>query len=325
LDTLRGMTPALITEAEIETARDSIDPVFLDSPLLRETPLDQALGCVLALKLETLNPIRSFKGRGTEALFAALSQKPKSVVATSTGNFGQGIARAARRRGIAATILAPDGANPLKLAAMERLGAAVRIVPAAEGDGKAGAARLAAETGAMMIEDGAHREIAAGAGVIGLELTEAGILPDILVIQLGDGALAAGIGSWLRARSPKTRIVGVVASGAPAMMQSLAAGRAVVTAGVDTIADGMAICAPIASSVAMLKHCIDAVVAVDDAAIVAAARLLLRLTGVLVEPSGAAGIAAIATHRDTFAGQSVAGVLTGSNLSPEFQRQLLQV
>ena len=144
------MTPNLISAAEIESARAAIDPVFLDSPLLGQTPLDAALGCTLALKVETLNPIRSFKGRGTEALFAALTQKPKAAVATSTGNFGQGVARAATRRGIAATILAPEGANPLKLAAMERLGATVRIVPAAEGDGKASAARLAEETGAMI-------------------------------------------------------------------------------------------------------------------------------------------------------------------------------
>ena len=212
----------------------------------------------------------------------------------------------------------------MKLAAMERLGATVRLVPPAEGDGKETAARLAAETGAMMIEDGAHREIAAGTGVIGLELTEAGMMPDVLVIQLGDGALAAGIGSWLRARSPKTRIVGVVATGAPAMMQSLAQGRVVETARVDTIADGMAIRAPIAASVELLMHCIDEVVAIDDAAMLEAARLLLRTTGILVEPSGAAGIAAIATYRDKFAGRRVAGVLTGSNLSPEFQRQLLQ-
>jgi threonine dehydratase len=211
----------------------------------------------------------------------------------------------------------------MKLAAMERLGAVVRIVPAAEGDGKAAAFRLAAETGAMMIEDGAHREIAAGAGVIGLELTEAGVVPDMLVIQLGDGALAAGIGSWLRVRSPRTRIVGIVAHGAPAMMRSLTAGRVIETDHVDTIADGMAIRSPIADSVALLKHCIDEVVAVEDAAIVDAARLLLQKTGILVEPSGAAGIAAVAAHPEKFAGKAVAGVLTGSNLSPEFQRMLL--
>jgi threonine dehydratase len=138
------MASLLITSDEIEAAGRSIDPVFLDSPLLRDTLLDDALGCRLALKVETLNPIRSFKGRGTEALFAALRQKPHAVVATSTGNFGQGVARAATRRGIAATILAPEGSNPLKLAAMERLGATVRLVPAAEGDEKSPACLPAA-------------------------------------------------------------------------------------------------------------------------------------------------------------------------------------
>jgi threonine dehydratase len=86
----------------------------------------------------------------------------------------------------------------------------------------------------------------------------------------------------------------------------------------------MAIRAPIASSVELLRHCIDDVVAVDDAAILDAARLLLGGTGILAEPSGAAGLAAIMTHRAAFAGRSVAAVVTGSNLSPDFQRQLLQ-
>src|SRR5205823_1772262 len=141
-------------------------------------------------------------------------------IATSTGNFGQGLARAAKRRDVTATILAPEGANPLKLEAMRRLGAEVRLVPSREGDGKDLARRLAAESGALLVEDGAHREIAAGAGVIALELTEAGLHPDIVVIQLGDGALAAGVGSWFRAALPETRIVGVAAEGAPAMARS---------------------------------------------------------------------------------------------------------
>jgi threonine dehydratase len=107
------------------------------------------------------------------------------------------------------------------------------------------------------------------------------------------------------------------------MMHSLAAGGVVETASVDTIADGMAIRSPIAASLELLKPCIDAVVAVDDAAILEAARLLLRTTGILAEPSGAGGIAAIMTHRDTFAGRRIAAVVTGSNLSLDFQRRLL--
>ncbi|MGK9170976.1 pyridoxal-phosphate dependent enzyme [Inquilinus limosus] len=312
-----------ITPQQILAARATIDPAFLDSPAMRHGALDEALGCACTLKVETLNPIRSFKGRGTEAVMAALEPRPAAVVTTSSGNFGQGLARAATRRGIAATILAPAGANPLKLEAMRRLGATVRLVDPAEGDGKDLARRLAAETGALFVEDGGHPIIAAGAGVIGQELTAAGHEVDDLVVQIGDGALATGIGSWFKAQAPAVRVVGVVASGAPAMAQSIAAGRAIDTPGTDTIADGMAISRPVPSAVTQLRACVDEILLVDDDAILAAARLLLRTAGVVAEPSGAAGLAAVMTNRDRFAGRRVATVVTGSNLDAAFQARLL--
>src|SRR5262245_2607292 len=111
----------LLTTGEILAARTAIDPVFLDSPLMRHPALDAALGCVVTLKIDNLNPIRSFKGPGTEAVLHALTPRPSAVVTASSGNFGQGIAWAARRRGIAATIYAPAGANPMKVDAMRRL------------------------------------------------------------------------------------------------------------------------------------------------------------------------------------------------------------
>ena len=312
-----------ITPQQILAARAAIDPVFLDSPAMWHGALDEALGCACLLKVETLNPIRSFKGRGTEAVMAALEPRPASVVATSSGNFGQGLARAAARRGIAATILAPAWANPLKLEAMHRLGATVQLAEADDGAGKELARQIAAETGAVFVEDGGHPVIAAGAGVIAQELTAAGHQLDDVVVQIGDGALATGIGSWFKAQDPAVRIVGVVARGAPAMAQSFAAGRAIDTPGTDTIADGMAINRPVPSAVAQLRACVDEILLVDDDAILDAARLLLRTTGVLAEPSGAAGIAAVMTNRDRFAGRQVAAVVTGSNLDAAFQARLL--
>jgi threonine dehydratase len=319
------MPSHLLTPDEIRAANALIDPVFLNQPILRQSALDAVLGCQVTLKVETLNPIRSFKGRGTEALLGSMAEKPKGVIATSTGNFGQGLARAATRRRIPCTILVPHGSNPLKMEAMRRFGAEVREVSEADGDGKALAHKIAGETGTLMVEDGGNRDIAAGAGTIGLELTEAGLTPDILVLQLGDGALAGGIASWFRALQPKTRIVGVVAAGAPAMAQSLAARRAVATERVDTIADGLAIRRPIAGAVTQLLECIDEVMTVDDAAITKAAHLIWRNTGLLAEPSGAAGIAAIETHRDAFKGRHVVSVLTGSNATRAFQAKLLAV
>src|SRR5262249_33478888 len=186
-----------LAAAEITAARTRIDPVFLDSPLMRHPALDEALGCACALKVETLNPVRSFKGRGTEALMASLTPLPRSVVAASAGNFGQGLARAAVRRGVAATIFCATDANPMKVEAMRRLGATVTLVGRDGEDAKVAARAAAAESAALFVEDGAHPEIAAGAGTMAQEMTDAGLQADALIVPIGDGALAIGIGSWM--------------------------------------------------------------------------------------------------------------------------------
>ena len=304
----------LLTTDEILATRAAIDPVFLDSALMRHPALDDALGCAVTLKVETLNPIRSFKGRGTSAVLAALAPRPAAVVAASTGNFGQGIAWAARRHGVPATIYVPAGANALKVEAMRRLGAAVHH--AEPGRDEADAAREAAgQAGAALIEDGAHREIAAGAGTIAQEISAAGLNPDIVLVQIGDGALVIGIGSWLRAVSPGTRVVGVTARNAPAMVDSLAAG-APVERPADTIADGLAITRPVAGALELVAAAVDEVLPVADEAMLAAMQLLADRAGVLAEPSGAAGVAAIMEHGSRFTGATVLSVITGSNVDP---------
>jgi threonine dehydratase len=329
----------LLTRDEILAARAVIDPVFLDSPLMRHPALDEALGCAVALKVETLNPIRSFKGRGTEAVLASLAPRPTAVVAASSGNFGQGIAWAARRRGIAATIYVPAWANPLKVAAMRRLGAVVNVVE--EGRDEADAARDATKTreptkangatatdGAttddsapVFIEDGAHPEIAAGAGTIAQELTATGARPDVVLVQIGDGALVTGIGSWLKAALPRARIVGITAVTAPAMADSLAAGHPLERPAA-TIADGMSITRPVAGALELVAAAVDEVLAVEDGVMLDAMRLLVDKAGIVAEPSGAAGIAALLQHGARFRGATVAAVITGSNTDPKLLRHL---
>jgi threonine dehydratase len=309
-----------MTTDEIIATRAVIDPVFLNSPLMRHPALDDALGCAITLKIETLNPIRSFKGRGTEAVLAALAPRPAAVVTASTGNFGQGIARAARRRGVVATIYVPAGANALKVDAMRRLGAEVHLVE--PGADEADAAREAADrTGVPFIEDGAHREIAAGAGSIAQEMTAAGVSPDVVLVQIGDGALVTGIGSWLRATSPRPRVVGVTARNAPAMADSLASG-APVERPANTIADGMSITRPVDGALEQVAAAVDEILPVADDTMLAAMRLLLEKAGVLAEPSGAAGIAALMEHRSRFAGAAVVSVITGSNVDPKLLQRL---
>lgn len=303
----------LPTTEEILETRGHIDPVFLDTPVMHHPGLDEALECAVTLKLETLNPIRSFKGRGTEALLEVLPPDTPGLVATSTGNFGQGLTRAAIRRGIPSTIVVPAGTSALKMAAMRRLGATVHEVTPAEGNGKAVARRIAHESGLLLIEDGLHTEIDAGAGTIAQELTDAGIEPEVLLIQVGDGALAGGVGAWLRERSPRTRIVGVVAARAPSLARSIEADRDL-EAVAETIAEGMAVSHPVPGAVGRLRQVLDAVVLVSDEAMLRAMRLLAEGAGVIAEPAGAAGIAAILDDPARYRGRKVVSIVTGSNV-----------
>ena len=304
-----------VGQAEIVRARTLIDPVFLDSPVLGHDALDTALGCACVLKIETLNPIRSFKGRGGEALMASLDPRPAHVVATSSGNFGQGLSRAARRRDVGVTIFSEEGDNPEKLDAMRRLGAEVRLVPRGT-DGKATARRAAETMGARFVEDGAHPEIAIGAGTMAEELTRQCPELDAVVVPIGDGSLITGVGSWFKAASPRTRVVGVIAASAPAMRLSLDARRPI-AAPAETIADGLAIHTPVASAIDCVAAVVDEILSVDDEALLDGMALLLRGAGVVSEPSGAAGIAAIRLNRALFDGRRVAVIITGSNVRPE--------
>ena len=313
---------SLLAADEILKARAVIDPVFLDSPLLRYPALDDALGCAVTLKVETLNPIRSFKGRGTEAVLDALAPRPAAVhhrverQLRSGDRLGGTAARHRRDR------LRAGGANPLKVEAMRRLGAVVHVVE--EGRDESDAAREAAAAGGAppFIEDGAHREIAAGAGTIAQEMTAAGVRPDVMLVQIGDGALVTGIASWLKATSAGTRVVGVTARSAPAMADSVAAGRSLERPA-HTIADGMSITRPVAGALEQVRAAVDEILPVGEEALIAAMRLLLERTGLLSEPSGAAGIAALLEHGARFRGAAVAVVITGSNLDPTLLPRLV--
>jgi len=308
--------PRLSLERIARAARE-IDPVFLHSPQYRAESLGERLGCELVVKVETLNPIRSFKGRGTDFYVRELPTGAPRLVCASAGNFGQGLAYAARRRGISLDIFASVRANPLKIERMRALGATVRLAgedfDAAKGEARAWAAR----EGASYVEDGREPAITEGAGTIGVELAAWPDPVDTLLIPLGNGALLGGIATWWRAHRPETRIVGVCATGAPSMQLSWRQQRVVETESVDTIADGIAVRVPVPEAVGDLQAIVDDIVLVDDDTTLEAMRLLLAHLGILVEPAGAVGVAAVLADRGRHAGSRVATVLCGSNLTPE--------
>ena len=306
----------------IAQAATAIDPVFLDSPQFLAESLGREVGCRLVVKVETMNPIRSFKGRGSELLTASLEGKPHLTCATA-GNFGQGMAWSARKRGLPITVFSATTANPLKVERMRALGADVRQVGRDFDEAHAAAKEFAAANGARMIEDDRDVEIAEGAGTIGVELLRWPDPLDSIVVPLGDGALLAGIARWVKAHSPGTRMVGVCASGAPAMERSWRTGALCELPEANTIADGIAVTSPFEEALSDITGVTDEVLLVDDGAIVSAIRRAHADLGVVLEPAGAAALAAVMAHPERFRGQLVGVILSGGNATSEQLRAWL--
>ena len=300
----------------IRAAVPSIDPVFLNTPQYHADSLSRLLGTRIAVKVETANPIRSFKGRGAEYLASKIPARTRLITA-SAGNFGQAMAYACRSRDISPTVYASVNANPLKLERMRALGATVVL----QGDdfdaAKIEAKRVAEETGVRLVEDGLDPETGEGAGTIGLELAEWREQFDAVLLPLGNGALACGVGRYLKHVWPEIRVVAIQSAGAPAMLESWRQKRVVTFDSISTIADGIGVRIPIPECVRDMEGIIDHGILVEDASLIEAMRLAHEHLGIVLEPSGAAGLAAILENRARFANQNVAVVLCGGNLTPE--------
>ncbi len=314
------MSQPRLTIERIEHAGTIIDPVFLNSPQMAFAPLSDAVGADVVLKIETLNPIRCFKGRGADLTLAEAAAAGFSgdIICASAGNFGQAIAYSGTKRGLSTVVYVAENASPFKIERMRQLGAEVRLFGADFDTAKEEAKRAAAETGARMIEDSKDVETAEGAGTIGLELVAGQLKPfDAVVVPLGNGAMINGIATAIKARSPSTQVIAVQAEGAPAMIQSLKSNSLVETDTIDTIADGIAVRVPVQEALDDMQGLVDDGLLVSDAEIIESMRLIHSHAGLVAEPSGAIGVAAIARYKDYFAGKSVATVICGSNLTDQ--------
>ncbi|WP_410659683.1 threonine/serine dehydratase [Amycolatopsis sp. lyj-112] len=291
----------------VAEAATVIDPVFLNSPQYIDEQLNQRLGRRVLVKVESLNPLRSFKGRGAGYFAAGLAPGTTMVCGTS-GNFGQAIAYAARRHGLRAEVFVPADVSPVKLRRMKALGARVRRV---EGEVKDAAAAFAAEVpDRVFVVDGREPAISEGAGTIGMELARETEI-DTVVLPVGDGALIAGVALWLKVHAPGVRIVGVGTTSAPAMARSWQAGEPITVDRANSFAGGISIRTPEPDSVRRLRTLVDDFVLVDDDDLRAAMRLGAETLGVVPEPAGAAGLAALTRHE--IPGALAATVITGAN------------
>ena len=242
------------------------------------------------------------------------------LVCASAGNFGQGLAWAGRSRGIPCDVFAATTANPLKIERMRDFGATVRLAGADFDAAKDAARDHALTLGVPFIEDGREPAISEGAGTLAVELAAWPAPLDAVVIPLGNGALLGGVATWLRHVSPATRIVGVCAAGAPSMERSWRTRTVVTTETADTIADGIAVRVPIPEALEDLAGTVDDIWLVDDATILEAMRAVHAAEGIVLEPAGAVGVAALLAHGDAWKGGLVATVLCGANVT-EAQRE----
>jgi threonine dehydratase len=281
------------------------------TPLVRSLLLSRELDCNLWVKNETVSPVASFKWRG--ALNDILREgRNLGVVTSSTGNHGQGVAWAAQITGVPAHIFLPLGANPLKRAKIAMLGATIHDVGYDLDAAKEEAIEFARGEGLRFVDDGDSEGVIEGAGTIGLELARELDPIDYVFVPMGSGSLASGIGRAL----PDARIVAVQSSGSPAMVESFHARRAIEKPA-QTIADGLICRVPAQLALDELLAHVDDAMAIPDEEILAAARTMILSAHVLVEPSGAAGLAAALRMREELRGKTAVVIATGSNVTAE--------
>jgi peptide deformylase len=311
---------------KIASSQRVIPPEFLNSPQYNCEPLSQALGCELTIKLEFTNPLRSFKGRGANFFISEMIRRgdTRAIVCASAGNWGQAMAYACRRFGLPIVIYASVHANPMKVARMKALGAQVRLEGEDFDAAKDNAKAYAKTIGGWMIEDGLEPEVSEGHGTLAIELLSQGQHFDAVAIPLGNGAMLTGMARWLKAASPATKVLGVCATEAASMEQSWRGNTLVQTKTANTIADGIAVRVPIVEAVSDMQGITDDVLLVTDDHIVRAMQLAYVHAGLLLEPAGAVGLAAIVAHPHLFAGKQVATVLCGSNITQEQITQFLK-
>jgi len=305
-----------VSTQRIEEAYRTIDPVFLRTPQYVNKSLSELFSNRLILKVETLNPIRSFKGRGADFLLSN-ADKHRPIICASAGNFGQAMAYSCQKRGVQLTVYASVHANPLKIDRMKAFGANVMLKGNDFDSAKLEAKHAADGSGARFVEDSLDIETLEGAGTIGLELLEFPERIDVLLIALGNGAMINGIGKIFKERSPHTRIVAVQAAGAPAMIESWRTNTLVTHSTVNTIADGIAVRIPVPEALNDMQGVVDDAILVDENSIIEAMQLIHLHAGIVSEPSGAVGIAALIENKDQFRDMTVATIICGGNVTKQ--------
>ena len=306
-----------VTLADIEAAREVLAGVTVLTPMERSRWLSAAAGGDVHLKLENLQRTGSFKTRGAYVRISRLSEAERAngVVAASAGNHAQGVALSATLLGIKSTVFMPEGAPLPKIRATEAYGADIVFHGQYLDQAMIAAKAFAEETGAVLIHPFDHTDIVAGQGTCGLEIVEQ--VPDLktVVVPTGGGGLLAGVAIAVRSLKPDVRVVGVQASGAAAYLRSLVEGRPVPLETMRTIADGIAVGCPGQITFDAVVEYVDDIVTVSEDSLSRAVLSIAERAKQVVEPAGAAGVAAMLDDPTRFETPAVV-ILSGGNIDP---------
>ena len=309
---------------DVEAARVIVDRYLPRAPIERSPYLSQLLGAEILLKIETFKPTRTFKVRGALNKIASLDDaaRGRGVVAASAGSHAQGVSYAAWRLGAPATVVMPRGVSETIVGVCRAYGAEVLLEGAMYDDTLALAHRIEQEQGKTFVHPYADPLIVAGQGTIGLEILDE--VPDVgtVVVPVGGGGLIAGVALALKERRPAVRIVGVEPDGADAVRRSREAGHPVLLDHPHSVADKLVAKGTDQLNVDLIRRYVDDMVTVTDAALESATYDYLERLSLLVEPSGAASLAAVRSGAVTARGPTVLVVSGGNAAAPVLARIL---
>jgi len=309
------MVPDLPGLREVMAAADRIRSHVHHTPVVTCTSLDRLAGCALFLKCENLQKVGAFKARGATNAVLSLdpAQAARGVATHSSGNHAAALARAAAIRGIAAYIVMPTSAPAVKRAAVEGYGGRITPCLPTLAARESTLAEVVERTGAAFIHPYNNPVVIAGAGTAGLELV--GEVPglDAVVAPVGGGGLLSGTAIAVTESSPGTQVWGAEPAAADDACRSLAAGQILPSIDPKTVADGLRTSLGELTFAIIRRH-VEGILTVDEAAIVAAMRLVWERVKLVIEPSSAVAVAVVLAHRESFAGRRVGVILSGGNV-----------
>lgn len=308
------------TLADIRKAARTIAPHLPPTPLVRSPGLSELLGCDYWIKCENLQPVGAFKVRGGVNLAANLSaeEREAGLVAASTGNHGQSVAWAGRLFGIRVIIYAPaENSNPLKVAAMERFGAEVRLEGRDFDEAREACEAEVEREGLRYVHSANEPLHVAGVGTVALEVVDALPELDVMLVPVGGGSGAAGDGVVFRELRPDAELIGVQSASAPAAQVAWREGHLRPHRRMETPHEGLATRVPFELTMGILRETLSDFVVVEDAAIDRAVRLLAEHGRLVAEGAGAASLAGAFALKERLEGRTVVGVLSGGNIPPQ--------